>query len=107
MGGRSWYRGTDRPCIIFVFWKRGKNEFCFSLFQKKEGRRGMDATVATLESLLLDGYDEAAQECLRKVSRNFLAQWEENSSIIKEGLERLSWWERTLSKEHPVTYQRL
>lgn len=57
--------------------------------------------LLVLESCMIDKID--CSQILHTIPSNILMKWESVSTILKEGLAKMNWWE----KQYPVTYERL
>jgi hypothetical protein len=59
-----------------------------------------------LESCILDDID--CSSLLFNIPINALMHWESSESdILKNGLAKMNWWERSFQQSYPVTYERL
>jgi hypothetical protein len=61
--------------------------------------------LLVLESCFLDGIE--CSQLLLSVPIALLPEWEAVSTIMKEGLAAIQWWERYFAKLHPITYSRI
>jgi hypothetical protein len=61
--------------------------------------------LLVLESCFLDGIE--CFQLLLSVPSSVLLEWEALSTILKEGLAAMKWWERYFAQSHPVTYARI
>ena len=58
-----------------------------------------------LECCFADGLE--CSTLLSKVPPLLLMEWEDSlSPILREGLQKIRWWERCFQKLHPITYDR-
>ena len=60
-----------------------------------------------IEALFGDGRDEDALTLFQRLAFDVQLEWEQQSRVVRSGLQRTSWWERLFATKHPVTYQRL
>ena len=62
--------------------------------------------LLVLESCFLDEID-CFQLLQEKVSLGCLLEWERMSLVLRDGLEKINWWERYFEHHNPITYKRL